>query len=360
VNDHPAALVPAAVAAAPDTFVQVAWAVAIFALGVTAALVLRVFVLRGRTARRARHREEVFARWRPALFEAVVGGTPALPPLPPRDADDFLLLWNQLQDGVRGEARQRLVDLAARVEGRALAVARLRRDDALGRMLALRTLGHVGLAADYEAVAHDLDDPRVYLCLAAARALVFIDGRAAPGDVLPRLTLRPEWPVVHFATVLSGADPGELAARFRALQPQLSTEQLVRLLPLVSILEPEAADEILQGVLASSADPDVIGAALKRARSAALQGAARRLCGHEAWTVRTQAASALGRIGGPGERDALVALLSDREWWVRYRAAEALTGGRFGTPAEVRALAARLGDRYARDIVEHALAEEQT
>jgi HEAT repeat protein len=346
-------------AAAPDALVRIAWAVATVALAMTAVLAVRVLVLRRRTVRRARAQEAVFARWRPVLFEAVVGGTPQLPPLPPGDADDFLLVWNQIQDGVRGEARERLVELAARLDGRALALARLRRGDALGRMLALRTLGHLGLAADYEPVARDLDDRRVYVCLAAARALVFIDGRAAPGDVLPRLALRTEWPVSLFATVLAGADRAELAARFQALQPQLSTEQLVRSLPLVSILEPGAADGILAALLEASDDPEVLGAALRWARSRELAAAARRLCDHAAWTVRTQAAAALGRIGGPGERDALVALLGDAQWWVRYRAAEALTSGRFGTAAEVRALAASLGDRFARDIVEHALAEEQ-
>jgi len=331
-----------------DGFVELAWAVGAVTLALTAALALRVLFLRRGTARRERRREAVFARWRPILFEWLVGGDPALPPLAARDVDTFLLLWNQIQDGVRGDARDRLVALADRLGGRALALARLGRSDALGRMLALRTLGYVGSAADYEAVARDLDDRRVYLCLAAARALVFIDGRAAPGDLLPRMVLRTDWPVALFATVLAGASSAELAARFQALQPQLSAEQLVRLLPLVSILEPAPADAILGGLLHAGGDPDVIGAALKRARSPGLAPLARRLCGHEAWTVRTQAAAALGRIGGPADRDALVALLSDRQWWVRYRAAEALTNGRFGSAAEVRALAAGLDDRFAR------------
>jgi HEAT repeat protein len=288
----------------------------------------------------------------------MLGGNPKVPPLPPRDEDTFLLLFNQLEDAVRGEARGRLAAFADGLGGRDLARARLGRADALGRLLALRTLGYVGTAADYEEAARALDDRRVYLSLAAARALVFIDPRSAPADVLPRLALRPEWPLALFSTVLAGADPDELAARFRELEPQLSREQLVRILPLVSVLEPTAAEAIVGGLLEAS-DPEVLAAALKRARSPALVPAVRRLAAHEAWTVRTQATAALGRIGGPADRDLLASLLGDRQWWVRFRAAQALATGRFGEPDEVRALAAGLGDRYAHDMVEQALAEER-
>lgn len=74
-------------------------------------------------------------------------------------------------------------------------------------------------------------------------------------------------------------------------------------------------------------------------------------------TVRTQAAAALGRVGTPEDRPALFALLRDPTWWVRYRAAQALTSGRFGAPGEIAAEADQLGDRFAREMFQHALAE---
>jgi hypothetical protein len=66
----------------------------------------------------------------------------------------------------------------------------------------------------------------------------------------------------------------------------------------------------------------------------------------------------MGRIGGLPERDILVRMLGDPEWWVRYRAARALVAGSFGTRAEIADQASRLGDRFARDIVAQALAGE--
>ena len=344
---------------AVSDLVGVVWWVGWLAIALTVALALQVLVMRDRNRTRERRRARVFATWRPLLFEHLLGGASALPPLPARDEEDFLLLWNQLQDGVRGEARARLNALAESVGAHAAARRLLSRGTALGRLLAIRTLGQLGRAADYDDVARYLDERRCYLCLAAARALMHIDVRRAPDDVLQRLPARPDWPVPLFATALSEANPERLGAQFRALQGRLSPAELVRLLPLTSLLAGPFADATLADLLTASVDPEVVCAVLRAVRGPALLDHVRRACTHPVWAVRTQAAAALGRVGGSGDRDALLALLKDRQWWVRYRAAQALTSGRFGPVAEIVELADRLQDRFARDIVAHALAEER-
>jgi hypothetical protein len=345
--------------AASDPVIAVAWATGTIALGASVALALQVLVMRARLLRQERRHEAVLEAWRPVMFEAALGGDARLPALAARDADTFLLLWNQLQDGLRGEPRTHLNRLADAVGAHELAERRLGRKGALGRVLALRALGHIGRAADYAKVASYLEDERSYLSLAAVRALVRIDPRRAPVDILPRLARRVDWPVPLVATVLAEADVEVLSARFRELQRGLPPDQLVRLLPLVAILDEATAQEILGGVLASAADSDSLCAALKLVRSPALLEHVRRCSAHEAWTVRTQAATALGRIGGLPERYLLVRLLGDAQWWVRYRAAQALLGGRFGPSVDVVELAGRLGDRFALEIVDHVLAERR-
>jgi HEAT repeat protein len=125
----------------------------------------------------------------------------------------------------------------------------------------------------------------------------------------------------------------------------------------VGVVDGATADEILGGLLATTDDPEVVAAALKRVESPRLLPHVRRACAHGEWVVRTQAAAALGRVGDRGDRDELLRLLCDRGWWVRYRAAHALLSGRFGPAAEVAEAALALGDRYARDAVTHVLAE---
>lgn len=344
-----------------DPFLDVAWAVGLGAIAITVALALQVLVMRERSLVRERRRTAVFAAWRPLVIEWLLGAAPEPPRLAARDEDTFLLLWNQIKDGVRGgDERDRLNRLGERVGLHGMARRRLGRRDALGRLLALRTLGHLGRPSDYAVVVRHLDDRRGYLCLAAAGALVHIAPGAAPADVLPRLALRGDWPVALFATVLGEADVEALSAWFRRSAPELSPAQLVRLLPLVPTLDPGSGEEIVERILDRPSHPELLAAALRAVRSPVHLGHVRRACLHEASAVRTQAAAALGRVGEPADRDLAGMLLRDPEWWVRYRAAQALTSGRLGASAEALALAEGLGDPFARDIVEHVLVERRS
>jgi hypothetical protein len=98
--------------------------------------------------------------------------------------------------------------------------------------------------------------------------------------------------------------------------------QLVRYLELAyNISALPAARTIIE----SSHDPEVLAACLRLLKSAEDLPVVRACLSHEDSCVRVQAAAALGRIGEDDDEDRLVPLLSDREWWVRYRAAQALS-----------------------------------
>ncbi|ACG74824.1 PBS lyase HEAT domain protein repeat-containing protein [Anaeromyxobacter sp. K] len=346
-----------AFAGAFEPVVRAAWATGLLTALLSAVLVARVLGMRRRLARAETRRQDVVARWRPILFEAIAGGSPHLPALPPEDEDAFLLLWVQLLDGIRGEPLERLARVGDALGAGALAAARLRREDALGHVLALRTLGYLGRAEDRAEVLRWLDDPRSYLSLAAARALVRIDPEGAPAELLPRLARRGDWPVPLFASVLGEASPPRVSERFAALCAALPGPALVRLLPLASIVDAHRVEPILAALLERADEPEVLAAALRQVRSPELLDAARRAARHASWSVRVQAAAALGRVGERADRELLAGLLRDAEWWVRYRAAQALAARPYGTSQEVLALAEASGDRYARDIVRQALAE---
>lgn len=328
------------------------------ALALSLALVFAVLEVRRRAARLERARERFFAIWRPLIFANLEGGPLHLPRVLPRDEESFLLLWIQLQDGLQREARAGFRPIAEAVGARRMIRRRLDRGNVLGKFLALRTLGHLGDPADYEDVLAHLDERRTYLCAAAARALVHIDPVRAPRDVLSRLAVRTDWPIPLFCGVLADADPGPVLAWVRAELPRLAPGPLVRLMPLLSILDPASTEDLLRDLLSPDRDPEVLCAALKRVSRPSLAPLVRRACGHPLWTVRTQAAAALGRMGGMPGRYALFRLLGDRQWWVRYRAAQALCATRLGRADEIRRMVAALHDPYAHDAVEHALAEQ--
>jgi hypothetical protein len=350
-------LAAAGSAAGTDRFVQVAVTAGLVAMALTAALGLQIMWLRYAKLRRDRRAARCLTTWRPILYAAALGEGPATPPLAAADESTFLLLWNQLQDGLRGPSRSGLNAVARAVDARAMALRRLARGSTLDRLLALRTLGYLGQAEDFARLLGFLDERRLPLCLAAARALVHVDPARGTDLLWARLRERPDWPVAQVAAVLRDADPARLASRFIDTAPALSPQELQRLLPLLTLLDDASADVVVSNLLAGSDDPESLAGALKHVRSPSLLLHVVHLSRHPAWPVRVQAAAALGRMGSRGERDLLVRLLGDPQWWVRYRAAQSLLGGRFGGREELAALGESLPDRFARDIVSHVLAE---
>jgi HEAT repeat protein len=73
-------------------------------------------------------------------------------------------------------------------------------------------------------------------------------------------------------------------------------------------------------------------------------------------SVRAQAAAALGTIGMPADEGPLIALLSDSQWDVHYRAAEALAHLPFMKPERLVEIQHQQTDRLAKQILEPFLA----
>ncbi len=71
------------------------------------------------------------------------------------------------------------------------------------------------------------------------------------------------------------------------------------------------------------------------------------------WEMRAVVASALGSFDAQTHADTLVKLLCDREWWVRYRAAEALTA--LPDTEELMRRVGETGDRFAGEMMRFAL-----
>jgi hypothetical protein len=107
----------------------------------------------------------------------------------------------------------------------------------------------------------------------------------------------------------------------------------------------------------SSHDPEVLAESLRLLKSAEDLPVVRRCLAHEDGRVRVQAAAALGRIGEADDEKPLVALLSDRQWWVRYRAAQALAHLPSMGESKLKTIQATQTNPFARDILAQVMAE---
>ena len=70
------------------------------------------------------------------------------------------------------------------------------------------------------------------------------------------------------------------------------------------------------------------------------------------WEMRAVVATALGAFGAAENRETLVKLLCDKEWWVRYRAAETLARGE--ETQELTQMVEQTDDRFAREMLRFA------
>jgi HEAT repeat protein len=104
---------------------------------------------------------------------------------------------------------------------------------------------------------------------------------------------------------------------------------------------------------------ETITACLRVFNDASSLDTVRRFLGHARWEVRVQAINALARMGTAEDEPRLIVLLSDAEWWVRYRAAQALCALPSASLKRLEALGAHHTDRFARDIMTHVLSERR-
>ena len=112
-------------------------------------------------------------------------------------------------------------------------------------------------------------------------------------------------------------------------------------------------------IIELSHEPEVLAACLRLLKSAEDLTVVRKCLSHEDSRVRVQAAAALGRLGEDEDEDRLVPLLSDTEWWVRYRAAQALSRLPHMRELKLKTIQTAQSDPFARDILAQVMAEVQ-
>lgn len=319
-------------------------------------LVLQIGWLRTRLLARQRRAAHAIAIWRPVIT-AILAGMPGARPatLGRSDEVDFLKLWLHFQANLRGEARQALNRLARELDCEAVAMRLLRRGDRGEQLLAVLILGHLGTAGAVEPLRRVADSTDPLLQVHATISLSRIDPQLTARSIAPVLIANTSWPVREVVTALQEARAA-CEPVLGALLPRTASEHLPRLLQVMEGLRVSLPPAELAPLL-RHASVEVVVCALRGAASPSLRAAVLALVAHEDWRVRMHAGKALGRLGQRGDIAAMIGLLSDSEWWVRYRTAQALAAMPFLNHDEVRALADQATDRFAGDMLRQVLAE---
>lgn len=301
-------------------------------------------------------------RWLPVLAESAAGLPVRLPTLGPRDEEPFLVLWNHFQESLEGQARSNLTDLGVRLGLERKAKRMLRARSGFTRALAIITLGHLQDESEWETIAGIAEKNESIEGYIAAQALVRINPKHAAPVVVPLAAKRTFWPQERVAALLKNLGPeniGDLLVRAVQEAPREAWPRLIRLIHLSGR---ERALGLIRGLLAEEQDPEILAACLVAVRQLGDNGsieAVRSLLLHPSWQVRVQAVNALAVMATRQDLGTLVRLLSDDNWWVRYRSAQAIVWLPFLRKADVEKIRSGLNDRYGRDSLERSIAERQ-
>ena len=306
-------------------------------------------------------RSRVVAVWRPLLTRIALENAelPTLPCLAPRRLPFFMEEWNALHDALRGDASERLNELARRMGLDAAARHMMHSREIRKRILGIRTLGHLRDAAAWKQLQEQLVAANALVSFYAAAALIQIDAQRAMPGIMLQLAERENWPGEAMARLILEAGANVAREPIRALMLSLEPSKVPPLLPWLGKIDSILASEVAAVLLHRHAsDDEVVAAALLVVQDATLLPELRRQAGSSNADIRKHLALALGRLGGPEETELLMQLMGDPVWWVRYHAAHSLIRLQGLDDARLDAVRSRLTDRFARDMLDHVRAEE--
>jgi len=134
-------------------------------------------------------------------------------------------------------------------------------------------------------------------------------------------------------------------------------DELTWLFKIAHALDMHISTGILLPFMQASQPIDLVIGAMRLVKVPDGLQAIRQLAQHPAWQVRNQVCVTLARMGDASDLPLLTQLLMDSQWWVRYRAAQALVGLPFIDRETLKTIIAALPDRYARDMAQQVFAE---
>lgn len=336
-------------------------------------LVLGLLVLRW-VRWRAEPRKLAFRQqWSALLMRCAMGEdlTGQLPALKARERWPFMLLWLHFQMSLKGPSRDALAHLGRSMGCSSMAMAKLGSRYAAERLMAILALGFLKDLQAQAALQVPLQQGSSQTAVYAARALLEMDAQAHADPVVENLLTRLDLDFSLASVLLKPFRQSlqqALMHRVQGLQPQATpspaaedaaedTGLALQWLRLARALNLQIPGVVLAPWLEASQDAEVLMAAIRLVQDDTGAAAVRVHAHHADWRVRAQVAQALGHMGAQADVAVLVRMATDAQWWVRYRATQALLKMPGIGPQQAQGLVEATGDRYAFNMLQAVLAE---
>ena len=297
--------------------------------------------------------------WRPVLAQVMLSYPGTIPRLEKKHQYVFLHEWNRFYSLLRGEAHTRLQVLSHHKRLNLIAYRYINSRNIRKQLQGMVTLGHMQDYSVWDKLIDFVNSKHSILSLTAAQALVDIDSKSAMYFLLPHIIKRRDWPVARVAMLLNSANPDELSMMLKQAINQSPEEDILHILRFLDSSHFDPAICNLYQQLGNSHDNRIIAACIHAAKETRGLELARKHASNPEWYIRLHVARILGQLGTKADIRILIKLMSDPEWWVRYRSAQAVVQMPFIDAKYLEKLHSQLNDRYARDILQQAISEQQ-
>jgi len=295
--------------------------------------------------------------WRDIISKVIVGEKPVYPQICKRDVFFVLEEYGNVFGVIRGKELDTLRESFNELVLPVTLTELLRSHDMEKKLYALVTLGNMRDESAWDIIKENLLSKQVVVSFSAARALVLINPEKAMKEVVPIILDREAWPWANVAHVLTLAGSTLACRKLSEIIAQAPEYKQSSLLRLYGLLHCEAECPITKQVIENAKEDKVISVCLNVSQDPDIIGHARKYATHSRWHVRMNAAVAIGRFGTQDDIFLLEKLIKDKEWWVRYRAAQALVSMPFIDEHILNEIRRTINDRYAGDILAQALEE---
>jgi HEAT repeat protein len=232
--------------------------------------------------------------------------------------------------------------------------------DLRARLLAISTLGNLRDEAAWQALQGFAYHKDPHLSLTAARALLRINADAAVNLLVPLISTRKDWSLAKLANLFGEANPELIAQPLAEAALRADQMHAPRLIRLLNIARNKTTLSAVIDIISTCQDDETILACLsilEEFQEPKTLPILRKFLDHENWRIRVRSTVALGMIATPEDEQRFIALLSDPQWWVRYRAAQALAHQPFINSYKLARIRSELTDVFAREALLQAMAE---
>lgn len=319
-------------------------------------MVLILLILRWVRWRRAPRLADFEIEWLPRLMACALGDRVVAVPLKRWQRWPFMKMWLRAQMSLKGLSQERLAVLGRAMGCSPMALQRARSPYLSERMVGILALGFLRETQYVPLLLERLTEGGAQQSVYAGRALLEIDAHAHVDAVATALVTNSGLDISLTSVVLKPFR-SQMANALLSKSPQPGDSLALPWLRLVHALQLQVPMAMLIPFLQQDEDIECLISAIRLAQGELGGAALAAQALHADWRVRAQVARALGFIGGPAEIPVLTKLLTDAQWWVRYRAAHALLKipGMSADQLMVRAQITQ--DRYALSMAQAVIAE---